>query len=281
MRTLILFALLAALCVACADEPAQEATPSEPTWLTDRPENAHPYADETLMRFAKLVESDGWCDASWNEQGTLEVVHERTGLAFVLVPAGEFLMGFPEGEPNRSENDKQHPVTVSPFLLSRTECTQRAWVKGGGKNGSCFAGDDFPVEQVGWGECRWWCAKLGLRLPGESEWEYACRAGSTGMWCFGSDESKLGDYAVYEGNSSRQTRPVGGKMPNAWGLYDMHGNVWEWCEDVYAGGWNYRVTRGGGWLSYPLVCRSATRLRWLPGRRYSRLGFRPAADLPR
>jgi formylglycine-generating enzyme required for sulfatase activity len=308
MRSTILLVILAALFAACADEPAQDATTAGPTWLTDRPENAHPYADETLARFAKLVEGDGWRDAAWNAQGTLEPVHEKTGSTFVLIPAGSFLMGSPASEAGRLVTETQHEVTVPAFLLCKTECTQRAWVRGGGSNSSHSKGDSLPVECMSWDDCQGWCKKLGLRLPSESEWEYACRAGTETP--FATGETLTTDQANYDGNypygggrkgEYRQRTVLAGSLPaNSWGLHEMHGNVWEWCEDWYeesyeesydktprdgsahtASGSGFRVLRGGGLNDDAMACRSALRFRLSPGSRYGLTGFRPAADLPR
>jgi formylglycine-generating enzyme required for sulfatase activity len=257
MRTLVIISLLAALCAACADEPAQDATPAEPTWLNDCPENTHPYANATLTRFRKLVEGVGWGDAAWNAQGTLETVHEKTGLTFVLIPAGEFMMGSEDG----NENERPvHMVQVPAFMLCKTECTQRAWVRGGGTNWSEFRGDSRPVERIGWDDCHAWREIVRLRLPSESEWEYACRAGSKGQWCFGEAETKLKEFGWYFINSGSRTlpagtprdpdkargewgcapQPVGELKPNAFGIHDMHGNVSEWCQDWYE--WSYEKT---------------------------------------
>ena len=132
----------------------------------------------------------------------------------------------------------------------------------------------------------------GYRLPTEAEWEYACRAKSTTLYPFGDDAGKLGEYAWYASNSESKTHPVGQKLPNAWGLYDMLGNVWEWCADWYdekyyassppadppgAPGASHRVIRGGSWYGDPGYCRPAYRGRYTPGYRYDDLGFRVAA----
>jgi len=151
-----------------------------------------------------------------------------------------------------------------------------------------FKGDDRPVEQVSWDDCQDFIQKLNalgaggrFRLPSEAEWEYACRAGSTTRFCFGDSDSGLDAYAWYSGNSGSQTHAVRQKRPNAWGLYDMHGNVWEWCEDWYHDSYTgasrdgsawitpvgaYRVLRGGRFLSAPVRCRSAGRAYASPGR---------------
>ena len=153
-----------------------------------------------------------------------------------------------------------------------------------GSNPSYFKGPKNPVENLSWDDCQGFLSKLnaktrGIRgtfqLPSEAQWEYACRAGSTTRYCFGDDESQLGDYAWYEANMAGKTHPVGEKKPNAWGLYDMHGNVWEWCQDWYD---DYpksavddpvgppmgaaHVDRGGSWiLPAVLVVRRAASAR--------------------
>jgi formylglycine-generating enzyme required for sulfatase activity len=291
MRPLLLLAAIVIVCAACADEPAPDATPAGPMWLTDRPENAHPYSDETLARFAKLVGSDGWREAAWNPQGTLEAVHERTGLAVVLIPAGSYLMGSPVTEAGRFEEETQHKVTVPAFLLCKTECTQAAWVRGGGSNPSHFRGDDLPVEQVTWEECRSWCGRLGLRLPSEAEWEYACRAGTATLFSTGhmltTDQAKYGGGVPRAEGSACEFRQgtvrVGSFPPNSWGLHDMHGNVGEWCQNWRKRASNEapraRVRRGGNWFTQARFCRSASRSALIPTFELSCLGFRPAADL--
>jgi formylglycine-generating enzyme required for sulfatase activity len=300
MRMLVLLALAVALCASCADEPAPDTTPAGPAWLTHRPKNAHPYADETLARFGKLVESDGWRDAAWNAQGTLEVQHERTGLVFVLVPDGKFRMGSDdraqaEKYASGLEQEKPvHEVAVHAFLLSRTECQKSAWEKVGTSE-PLFTATDDPMPAVDGlfrDECQEWCRRAGLRLPTEKEWEYACRAGSTGRWCFGDDESLLRDYAWYRDNLDAEAMFVGLKRPNAWGFFDMHGNAGEWCSDdfhLYPGSPpiqrapdlpQFPVWRGGHSGSPAWFTRSAFRDGEHPRHKFGKHGFRPAADLP-
>ena len=218
----------------------------------------------------------------------------------MLIPAGSFTMGSPTGERGRGTDERQHPVTISkPFYLQITEVTQKQWTQLMGSNPSSFkdGGDDFPVESVSWNKAQEFIKKLNqmesgakYRLPTEAEWEYACRAGSKGRFCFGDDEAKLGEYAWYSGNSNNKTHPVGKKKPNKWGLYDMHGNVWEWVEDDWHDGYkgapddgrawvdnprgSRRVIRGGSWYYDAWYCRSATRRSHSPDYHSSRVGFR-------
>ena len=135
----------------------------------------------------------------------------------------------------------QHRVRITkPFYLGKYLVTQEQWEAVMGSNPSEFKGPKNPVEMVSWEDCQQFLGKLNAKsssgaskfqLPSEAQWEYACRAGSKTKYCFGDDESKLGEYAWYDANSGNTTHPVGGKKPNAWGLYDMHGNVCEWCQD--------------------------------------------------
>jgi len=217
-----------------------------------------------------------------------------------LIPAGKFLMGSPEGEKGRSTNEGPlHEVTISrAFYMGVFEVTQEQYEAVMGKDPSHFKGAKNPVETVSWHDAVDFCKKLAektgkkVRLPTEAEWEYACRAGSKTRFCFGDDETDLRDHTWYTANSDSKTHPAGEKTPNAWGLYDMHGNVWEWCSDCwavsYANAKNedpqgpasgaFRVLRGGGWNVNPTYCRSALRFRSSPDDRYLNLGFRVAVD---
>ncbi len=237
---------------------------------------------------------------------------------FVLIPAGSFMMGSPNNESDRSSDEgPQTRVTISrPFLMKTTEVTQGEWKSVMGSNPSYFSkcGDNCPVEQVSWFDAVEYCNGLssregfehcyeingqnvrfkglsckGYRLPTEAEWEYAARAGSTG--------ARYGDIdaiAWYDDNSGNTTHPGGRKSPNAWGLYDMLGNVWEWCwdwyTDKYAGGsvmdptgsslGSTRVIRGGSWVSFARRVRAANRNYFVPGSRYNVLGLRVVRSIP-
>jgi formylglycine-generating enzyme required for sulfatase activity len=235
--------------------------------------------------------------SSGKENAALETaITNSIGMKFVLISAGEFQMGSPANEAGRGSDETQHKVKITkPFYLQTTEVTQAQWKAVMGNNPSGFKGDDLPVERVSSDDAQEFIKRLstkeGLkyRLPTEAEWEYACRAGSTTGFCFGDDESKLGEYAWYYENSDNKTHPVSQKKPNAWGLYDMHGNVWEWCYDWYdsyrnspaedpqgpASGQN-RVLRGGSWSGNEGNCRSADRVAAATWNRGENVGFRIA-----
>jgi formylglycine-generating enzyme required for sulfatase activity len=216
------------------------------------------------------------------------------GMEFVYVSPGSFMMGSPSGESNRDSDEKQHRVTLTrEYYMQTTEVTQGQWRKVMGSNPSKFTncGDNCPVEKVSWEDCQQFIQKLNgmegtrkYRLPTEAEWEYAARAGTTGAYA-----GDLDAMAWYDDNSGGKTHAVGGKSPNAWGLYDMHGNVWEWCQDWkgdYPSGsvtdptgpssGSFRVDRGGCWRSFARYCRSAGRPWSDPGYRLNALGFRLA-----
>ncbi|MGA2031339.1 MAG: formylglycine-generating enzyme family protein [Thermoguttaceae bacterium] len=224
-------------------------------------------------------------------------------LEMALIPAGEFLMGSPDSDNNAGGDEKpQHRLRITrPFYLGKHLVTQEQWQAVTGNNPSHFKGPKNPVETVSWDDCQQFLEKLNakagplpagegeFRLPTEAQWEYACRAGSTTRYCFGDEESGLGEYAWYAANSGDKTHPVGEKKPNAWGLYDMHGNVWEWCQDWYDSGYyaksptddptgaangSDRVDRGGGWSLVARLCRSAHRYFNGPGGRGINLGLR-------
>jgi formylglycine-generating enzyme required for sulfatase activity len=211
--------------------------------------------------------------------------HEKTGIVMLLCPPGEFVMGSPEDESGRVDNEGQQRVEITAaFYISETEVTQEEWQRTMGANPSKFKGASKPVEMVSWNDCREFCQRTGLRLPSESEWEYTCRAGTTGAYA--------GDiYAMgwYRDNSAASTHSVRQKRANPWGLYDMHGNVWEWCAGWFAeraAGTqaagsalaDCRVVRGGSWYDNGGYLRSSTRVYVTPGRTSDGYGFRVARD---
>jgi type II secretion system protein G len=215
-------------------------------------------------------------------------------MKLVLIRPGKFVMG---------DGKDRHEVTLSkPFYMGVTEVTQAQYEAVMGTNPSHFRGATNPVEMVYWNDAAEFCKKLSektrrtFRLPTEAEWEYACRAGAQTAFSFGDDPSALGDYAWWGRNSADTTHPVGQKKPNAWGLYDMHGNVWEWCADWYeaypkgpvtnpsgpATG-RYHVLHGGSWTYVDADCfRCAFRLYYdpAPSLRNFNYGFRCAGTLP-
>ena len=237
--------------------------------------------------------------------GTTTTVDLGAGVSLDLVwiPPGRFLMGSPPDEPGRwNDEGPQHEVTISRgFWMGKYPVTQRQYQQLMGENPSNFtrAGLDAPVERVSWHMATNFTARLQGRLSGdlrgkraglptEAEWEYACRAGTMTVYHTGNGESALRRAGWYSGNSGRTTKPVGEKEANAWGLHDMHGNVWEWCQDgkrtyrasaVTDPGLNdasgsSRVLRGGSWRGDARICRSADRGSGAPGYRNYTVGFR-------
>jgi formylglycine-generating enzyme required for sulfatase activity len=238
-----------------------------------------------------------------------KTITNSIGMKLVLIPKGTFMMGSPIEEEGAENDEEQHQVTISKdYYLGVTEVTQGQYEKVMGTNPSYFQkrvirksdSSMYPVEQVSWEDAVEFCKKLSdlpeekkggrvYRLPTEAEWEYACRAGSKAAYSFGENSKTLGDYSWYGDNSGSQTHPVGEKKPNAWGLYDMHGNVWEWCSDWYdeypkgavsdpsgPSEGSIRVIRGGGWDFVAADCRSADRNWFGPSYRFNDFGFRVA-----
>ena len=222
-----------------------------------------------------------------------KTITNSIGMQFKLIPIGEFMMGSEEFDWSKPV----HTVKIrTPFYLGIYPVTQREWKAIMGNNPSEFNGNDLPVESVSWNEVQDFIKKLNekegtnkYRLPTEAEWEYAARAGTTTRYSFGDDDSELGEYAWFDKNSDDKTHPVGEKKANPWGLYDVHGNVWEWVQDEWHNTYNgapidgsawrdrvsaFRVSRGGGWIRYARFCRSAHRSDNAPDKRYHFLGFR-------
>ncbi|UOQ51345.1 formylglycine-generating enzyme family protein [Hymenobacter cellulosivorans] len=219
-----------------------------------------------------------------------------TAVQLVAIPGGEIML--------RDDRLKQQwRVEIAPFWLARFPVTQGLYRAVTGESPSSFSGDEHPVESVSWQQAVQFCNQLsrteglqpcyemaagteticfapganGYRLPTEAEWEYACKAGSTG-----SRYGELAAIAWYKDNADGQTQPVGRKQPNAWGLHDMLGNVWEWCSDIYDASvyGSYRIMRGGGWSDEPRGCLATNRRRSHPTKfAIDDLGFRVARNL--
>ncbi len=221
----------------------------------------------------------------------------------VYISPGTFMMGRPSGEPERDSDERQHKVTLTKgFYMGATEITQSQWKTIMGNNPSQFKGNNRPVENVSWNDCQEFIRKLNrqeggnkYRLPTEAEWEYACRAGTTTPFytgnCISTDQANYdGNYPMpgcSKGRYRKKTIDVASFSPNAWGLYDMHGNVWEWCQDWYGDysdstmlnpvgpySGTKRIRRGGSWYKYGHSCRSANRNMGHPANRLRTTGFR-------
>ncbi|MCY2995273.1 MAG: formylglycine-generating enzyme family protein [Planctomycetota bacterium] len=250
---------------------------------------------------------------------TSSAIPTKSGVAMVLIPAGEFVLG-----DNHGEDDEQpaQRVEVSAFYMDVHEVTQQSFQAILGRNPAKSIGPDKPVERVSWFAAIQYCnmrslrdgfqpcydlrtqacdfAADGYRLPTEAEWEYACRAATTTRWSFGDQAGELGKHAWYKANSGKITHPVGEKPPNPWGLYDLHGNVAEWCHDFYADRYDAgtsvkdprgptsgteRVLRGGSWKSSEDSCRCSARHSEAPGFAdvcfgYEAYGFRCVRRVP-
>jgi formylglycine-generating enzyme required for sulfatase activity len=226
------------------------------------------------------------------EAGGKTFTSPTLGAKFVLIPAGRFTMGSPSSESGRRDNETQRQVTISqPFYLQKTHVTQGQWKRVMGNNPSYFenCGEDCPVEQVSWNDVQEFIRKLNAnegtdkyRLPTEAQWEYAARAGTTG-----ARYGELHYIAWYGGNSGGKTHRVAQWLPNAWGLYDMLGNVWSWCRDWYGtypsgsvtdpdgpSSGSDRVVRGGSWDVDAGYARAAFRYNYTRDNGGRRLGFR-------
>ena len=207
---------------------------------------------------------------------------------------GTFMMGSPTSEVGRFDDEPIHPVTLTKgFWLGKYEVTQAQWASVMGSNNSRFKGPDRPMDNISWEDCKVFVSKVnatlgGLaRFPTEAEWEYACRAGSDNPV---SGSGSLDDMAWYDSNSGSQTHEIGKHSANAWGFYDMHGNVLEWCGDWFSKfvdkavdpkgppSGSFRVLRGGCWFFYARDCRSAYRLKRDPAIRNCVFGFRLACS---
>ncbi|MCP4868834.1 MAG: formylglycine-generating enzyme family protein [Proteobacteria bacterium] len=224
-------------------------------------------------------------------------VDSKTGITLAYIPAGTFLMGSPTGEGVRGSDETQHEVTLSqPFWMGTTEVTNaqyRRFVDATGRREPKYRDDsdynapDQPVVGVSWHDAVAYASWAGMSLPTEAQWEYAARAGTTTTYWSGDSESDLARVGWYDGNSDLSLHAVGEKPANAWGLHDVHGNVWEWTADWYGdypgssqtdpagpGSGSLRVRRGGSWNYDASRTRVAGRTATSPGHRYYNLGFR-------
>ncbi|MDB9375357.1 bifunctional serine/threonine-protein kinase/formylglycine-generating enzyme family protein [Nodularia sphaerocarpa] len=291
-------------------EPTKSPTP------TPTPENPTPTFANNLKTFNfEVVTTDAAGKITNRQNQTAKYFEEDLGngisVEMVQIPGGNFLMGSPENEAGRSSDESpQHQVSVPSFFIGKYELTQEQYQAVMGENLSKFKGNKLPVERVNWHDAVKFCERLSqktghnYRLPTEAEWEYACRAGTTTPFYFG--EGITPELVNYTGNSTyasapqgkyrQQTTEVGTFPPNAFGLYDMHGNIWEWCQDARhtnynnapndGSAWkadnNFRVMRGGSWDLDLKFCRSATRNFYDRAERdfvYCHVGVRLACDL--
>ena len=219
-------------------------------------------------------------------------------LEMVRIPSGKFALGSPTNETGRRENESPiSEINVPAFYMAKFVVTQEQWVAIMGSNPAIFRENlQAPVENISWLEAQDFCQKLAAktqhlyRLPSESEWEYACRAGTNTAYHFGDSPTELADYAWFVDNANKRSHPVGAKVPNPWGLSEMHGGIWEWCEDVWHDNFNgapadgsawvldgytsRRVRRGGSWSNEAKLCRSASREWHWQSDRYNDIGFR-------
>ena len=258
---------------------------------------AKPKAKPTPQRTPQHTSQHSSPPHSGNTNSTSNLSTEINKLLnnMVYVSGGTFTMGATSEQGNEAEKDEKptHNVTLSSYYICKYEVTQALWQAVMGSNPSYFKGDNLPVEQVSWNDCQAFINRLNsytgrnFRLPTEAEWEFAARGGNYSRRYKYSGSNYIGDVAWYYDNSGGRTHPVGTKQANELGLYDMSGNVWEWCSDWYGAYKSYsqtdptgpysgsrRVARGGSWYYSARYCRSSNRGNDTPDYSYNGLGLR-------
>jgi sulfatase modifying factor 1 len=308
-RALLLLLLLIA--VGCEDSTQTEQA-AEIARLQEQVQNLTKITADKAAADKAAVEKAGEEKAAAEKAAILagDPITNTFGMTFNNIPAGTFTMGSPETEEGRSDNEHQHPVTITKsFYMQTTEVTQGQWKEVMGTEpwkGEQYVkeGPNNAATYVSWNDAVAYCKKLSeaedktYRLPTEAEWEYACRAGTETAWSFGDDEKALGDYAWYRENAwdidEKYAHQVELKKPNAFGLYDMYGNVYEWCHDYYERDYykqssennptgptsgSFRVLRGGSWNYLTRNTRSAVRDSRVADHRYGYSGFRLVREL--
>ena len=284
MKRYILFSLLLALPLSLA----AQGTVRRP--LKPKVENSNPKPSPKTKTNPKRKPTP---TPTLNRQAELNKLINN----MVYVSGGTFTMGATSEQGSEADDYEKptHSVTLSSFYLCKYEVTQALWRAVMGNNPSYFKGNNLPVENVSWNDCQTFISRLNnltgknFRLPTEAEWEYAARGGNRSRGYKYSGSNTLSDVAWYDGNGGSETHPVGSKSPNELGLYDMSGNVWEWCSDrhgIYSSSaqtnptgsssGSYRVLRGGGWFSDAMDCRSSYRGSLTPDYRNGFLGLRLA-----
>jgi len=248
--------------------------------------NSHtnnPLSGDTVPGFEFIKEETFSCGGLTNSVKIYR--HKKTGLEFVRVPMENLQQAKMKNSKGRETKDR---ARLEPFLICRTEVTQSVWTKIMGTTpwtNQLYLKEDAncPAAYISWNDCASFCAITGLRLPTEAEWEYACRAGSSTIYCFGDSAAELGDYAWFDGNADKKgdqyAHPVASKKPNAFGLFDVHGNVYEWCHDIFKSNSSLRARRGGCWDRNAVACGSAIRDRRHAHYVSSFLGFRPCRPI--